>query len=150
MAIEKIIGNSLREFRKERNISIKCLSDKTGFSYGYICNIESGTALPSLEFQRRISKTFKVNFLHIISRIDLENITSKQSKALREYLDEVKKETEKEIEKNETIIKNAVDKAVEKIIKINQYKGLPRQDVEELKEFTEDIIKIRLNQICDR
>ena len=35
--------NSLRKIRKEKNMTIKELSDLSGVSMGYICHLERGT-----------------------------------------------------------------------------------------------------------
>ncbi len=49
--------NSLRKIRKEKNMTIKELSDLSGVSMGYICHLERGTRKnPSRDVMEKISK----------------------------------------------------------------------------------------------
>lgn len=50
--------NNLREIRKNKNMTIKELSEISGVSMGYICHLEKGTRRnPSRDVMEKISKT---------------------------------------------------------------------------------------------
>ena len=49
--------NSMREIRKNKNITLFELSEITGISVGYLCHLERGTRNnPSIEIMNKIAK----------------------------------------------------------------------------------------------
>lgn len=55
-----MLGEKIRSFRKEKNITLQELADKTGLSIGYISQIERNLVDPSLSSLRKISKSLDV------------------------------------------------------------------------------------------
>lgn len=51
----------LREIRDKLNITTAAVAQKTGYSKGYVCNIESAVSHPSKKFLREICNAFSVN-----------------------------------------------------------------------------------------
>lgn len=58
--------NKLREIRKEKGMTIKELSDKSGVSVGYICHLERGTRKnPSRKIMKKISNALEKTMVEI-------------------------------------------------------------------------------------
>lgn len=58
--------NNIRKIRKEQNMKLKDLSQKTNLSVGYLCHLEKGTRRnPSVETMERISKAFNKSIAEI-------------------------------------------------------------------------------------
>ena len=150
MTIKKILGDCLRDFRKSKGMSISEFAKVTGYAYGTISNVESGLKIPTLALYRKIHIIFGTKLFHLIDEAMNCNLSSENIQDLKIHLESLEVEYQNEKIKNEEIIKRAIDSAVEKIIRINNYKGLPRQDVEELKSQVEELINSRLNQISTR
>ena len=150
MTIKKILGDCLRDFRKSKGMSISEFAKVTGYAYGTISNVESGLKIPTLALYRKIHIIFGTKLFHLIDEALNCNLSSENIQDLKIHLESFEVESQNEKIKNEEIIKRAIDSAVEKIIRINSYKGLPRQDVEELKSQVEELINSRLNQISTR
>ena len=51
-----MLGEKIRFFRKNKNITLQELSDNTGLSIGYISQIERNLVDPSLSSLRKISQ----------------------------------------------------------------------------------------------
>lgn len=50
----KILGNYLKEIRKNKNITAKTLGEKTGYTQGHISGIENGTkTMPNIQFVKK-------------------------------------------------------------------------------------------------
>lgn len=150
MTIKKILGDCLRDFRKSKGMSISEFAKVTGYAYGTISNVESGLKIPTLALYRKIHIIFGTKLFHLIDEAMNCNLSSENIQDLKIHLESLEVEYQNEKIKNEEIIKRAIDSAVEKIIRINSYKGLPRRDVEELKSQVEELINSRLNQISTR
>lgn len=150
MTIKKILGDCLRDFRKSKGMSISEFAKVTGYAYGTISNVESGLKIPTLALYRKIHIIFGTKLFNLIDEAMNCNLSSENIQDLKIHLESLEVEYQNEKIKNEEIIKRAIDSAVEKIIRINSYKGLPRQDVEELKSQVEELINSRLNQISTR
>lgn len=62
--------NKIREYRKERGMTLKELSKKIGISTGYLCHLERGTRKnPSMEIMEKIANTLnkpvaEIFFIH--------------------------------------------------------------------------------------
>lgn len=150
MTIKKILGDCLRDFRKSKGMSISEFAKVTGYAYGTISNVESGLKIPTLALYRKIHIIFGTKLFHLIDEAMNCNLSSENIQDLKIHLESLEVEYQNEKIKNEEIIKRAIDSAVEKIIRVNSYKGLPRRDVEELKSQVEELINSRLNQISTR
>ena len=151
MSVKKIIGSALREFRKNRKLSIEQMAKKTGFSYSSIANFETGDKLPSLEFQRVLSRVFKVDFLKIIQDLNIEEMTSEEISYLQDYIGRLEVEMKIEEERKKSMLDETLEIAIGKIMKTEGYKNLPRSEIDDLKEFIEVMVKERLKQItCKR
>lgn len=49
--------NNIKKFRKEQNMKLKDLSQKTDLSVGYLCHLEKGTRRnPSIDTMEKVSK----------------------------------------------------------------------------------------------
>lgn len=58
--------NNLKKYRKNKNLTIKELSEKSGVSMGYICHLENGTrSNPSKEIMEKIAKVLNKNIMEI-------------------------------------------------------------------------------------
>lgn len=55
-----MLGEKIRTFRKNKNITLQELSDETGLSIGYISQIERNLVDPSLSSLRKISKSLDI------------------------------------------------------------------------------------------
>lgn len=150
MTIKKILGDCLRDFRKSKGMSISEFAKVTGYAYGTISNVESGLKIPTLALYRKIHIIFGTKLFHLIDEAMNCNLSSENIQDLKIHLESLEVEYQNEKIKNEEIIKRAIDSAVEKIIRVNSYKGLPRRDVEELKSQVEELINSRLKQILIR
>lgn len=150
MTIRKILGNCFRDFRKSKGMSISEFAKVTGYAYGTISNVESGLKIPTLALYKKIHTIFGEKLFHLIDEAMNCNLSDENIQDLKIHLESLEVEIENERIKNEEIIKRAIDSAIKKIIRINSYKGLPKQDVEELKSQVEELINSRLKQISTR
>ena len=57
--------NNLKEFRKERNLTMQELADAAGTCKSYICELQGKDKSPSLKLAYAISKVFDVNVYDI-------------------------------------------------------------------------------------
>ena len=55
-----MLGTNIREYRKNKKLTIKELSERTGLSIGYISQVEREEAEPSLSSLRKIAREFDV------------------------------------------------------------------------------------------
>ena len=56
----------LKKIRKNKNLTIKELSEKSGVSMGYICHLENGTRNnPSRDIMEKISEALGKNIMEI-------------------------------------------------------------------------------------
>lgn len=55
-----MLGERIRNFRKNKSITLQQLSDETGLSIGYISQIERNLVDPSLSSLRKISKSLDI------------------------------------------------------------------------------------------
>lgn len=59
-------ANNLKKYRKNKNLTIKELSEKSGVSMGYICHLEKGTrSNPSKSIMEKIAKVLDKNIMEI-------------------------------------------------------------------------------------
>ncbi len=62
-----MLGEKIREIRKEKNMTIKDLADKIGVTSGYISQIERNITEPSLTILRKISAALDVPIYGFVS-----------------------------------------------------------------------------------
>ncbi|MGH3642760.1 MAG: MerR family transcriptional regulator, partial [Mycobacterium sp.] len=61
------VGNTIRELRKQRGMTLRDLSASTGLSASYISSVERGSAAPSIASLQKIAATFETNVLGIMT-----------------------------------------------------------------------------------
>lgn len=58
--------NNLKKYRKEQNMKLKDLSQKTNLSIGYLCHLEKGTRRnPSIDTMEQISKALNKSIAEV-------------------------------------------------------------------------------------
>ena len=58
--------NNLKKYRKQKNMTIRELSEISGVSMGYICHLERGTRKnPSKEVMKKIADALEKNVIEI-------------------------------------------------------------------------------------
>ena len=67
-----MLGDRIRNLRKNKNITIQEMSDKTGLSIGYISQVERNLVDPSLSSLRKISSTLGVP-IYLLMDFDSNN-----------------------------------------------------------------------------
>lgn len=60
------IGDRFKELRKEQNLTLKELSEKTGLSIGYLSNLERNISSPTLEYMQRICEILGVSITDLL------------------------------------------------------------------------------------
>jgi DNA-binding transcriptional MerR regulator/quercetin dioxygenase-like cupin family protein len=61
------VGNTVRDLRKDRNLTLRDLSATTGLSASYISALERGTAAPSIASLQKIAAVFDTNVLGLMN-----------------------------------------------------------------------------------
>lgn len=61
------VGNTIRELRKQRGLTLRDLSQSTGLSASYISSVERGSAAPSIASLQKIGAVFDTNVLGLMS-----------------------------------------------------------------------------------
>lgn len=60
------IGDRFKELRKEKNLTLKELAEKTGLSIGYLSNLERNISSPTLEYMHRICEILGVSIIDLL------------------------------------------------------------------------------------
>jgi len=68
--VNKEVGDTIRELRKEKHLSQEKLADVINSHQVYISEIEKGIKLPSLIIINNIAKAFDVSLTHFMSRVE--------------------------------------------------------------------------------
>ncbi len=68
--VNKEVGDTIRELRKEKHLSQEKLADAIDSHQVYISEIEKGIKLPSLTIINNIAKAFDVSLTHFMSRVE--------------------------------------------------------------------------------
>ena len=68
--MNKEVGDTIRELRKEKHISQERLADAINSHQVYISEIEKGIKLPSLTIINNIARAFDVSLTHFMSRVE--------------------------------------------------------------------------------
>jgi transcriptional regulator with XRE-family HTH domain len=55
------VGKRLHELRQEHQVSMRSLANGTGLSNAFICQVENGQSVPSIDTLWRIAKYFDVS-----------------------------------------------------------------------------------------
>ncbi len=70
MAIEKIIGKQIREYRKARKITQEDLATSASLDRGYLSEIENGHKNFSIQTLEKIARALKIPIKDLIKDID--------------------------------------------------------------------------------
>lgn len=73
------IGDRFKELRKEKNLTLKELSEKTGLSIGYLSNLERNVSSPTLEYMQRICQILGVSITDLLIPQKQEHIIVRKS-----------------------------------------------------------------------
>ena len=68
--MNKEVGDTIRELRKEKHLSQEKLADIINSHQVYISEIEKGIKLPSLIIINNIAKAFDISLTHFMSRVE--------------------------------------------------------------------------------
>ena len=68
--VNKEVGDTIRELRKEKHLSQEKLADVINSHQVYISEIEKGIKQPSLTIINNIAKAFDVSLTHFMSRVE--------------------------------------------------------------------------------
>ena len=68
--VNKEVGDTIRELRKEKHLSQEKLADAIDSHQVYISEIEKGIKLPSLTIINNIAKAFDMSLTHFMSRVE--------------------------------------------------------------------------------
>ena len=104
---------------KERNVTPKEISEKTGISTGNISDWKSGRCAPKTEALIKIADYFGVSLDYLLGRTEEKNANKKgdaSSDDLSEYLEELR--TRPEMKMLFNITKKATRAEVEKAVKV--------------------------------
>lgn len=69
-AVDRIVGERIRELRRTRTMSLKDLAAKTGFSIGFLSQMERGLSSPSLRSMTLIADVFGVSLGALFEQIE--------------------------------------------------------------------------------
>jgi transcriptional regulator with XRE-family HTH domain len=103
--ILKLVGNRIRQIRKEKGLSQEQVGEKADFHYSYIGRIERGEKNISLLTLSRIADALNVGIHQFFSyAVELEELTTKE-KAIKEILHLLMNQNYDEIKKAHNILK---------------------------------------------
>jgi len=81
-----MIGTKIREKRAEIEMSMKDLADKTGLTSGFISQVESGLAEPSIASLRNIAKVLNVPaFYFLLDDMDINPVVKKDERRILKF-----------------------------------------------------------------
>jgi transcriptional regulator with XRE-family HTH domain len=64
--LTEIVGRRIKNARKEKNMTIRDLAESSGFSTGYISNLERGINSPTLDQLQKICRVLDINISNIL------------------------------------------------------------------------------------
>lgn len=80
------VGEKISCLRKEQGLTLKEMSEYTGFSIGFLSNLETGKTSPTLESLRLITNVLQTDFLDLlISDKKRKIMIPKDSQTISEY-----------------------------------------------------------------
>ena len=79
------LGQKIREFRKERGITLAKLANKIGISTSYLSSVERGLRKPSIPMLKRISEQLNISIGYLVGDMD-EAVTAEKLRLMRENL----------------------------------------------------------------
>lgn len=149
MNVNKIIGNSIREFRKEQGLTIKEFAENFKISAGVMANIESGQKPVTFKMHVEIEKKYGVEFLHILNRIDFTGLSELEKGELVKYIENIKIKQEKAYKKSVCKMEKEILKVVQEVTKMPSYIGciLSDDEIEELMEYADKLIRVKIEEI---
>jgi XRE family transcriptional regulator, regulator of sulfur utilization len=65
-----LIGERLRELRKERELTLKNLADRSGLSITYLSDVERGRTMPSLKMVQRVAEAFELSTTNLLDGVE--------------------------------------------------------------------------------
>ena len=69
-AVDRMAGQRIRELRRERQISLKELAEKTGLSIGFLSQMERGLSSPSLRTMTLVADVFGVSLGALFAQLE--------------------------------------------------------------------------------
>lgn len=74
-----MVGQRIREIRKSKQMTLQDMADKTGFSAGFLSQVERGTTDPSLSALRKISNALEVSPYMLLEQPSPHTMTVKRN-----------------------------------------------------------------------
>lgn len=65
------LGTRLKQLRKDADLTLKDLAERTGYAIGYLSDIEQGRTLPSLTALKVIAGAFDMSVVMFLNGVDL-------------------------------------------------------------------------------
>ncbi len=62
------IGEKISKLRKEQGITIRELSEYTGYSVGFLSNLETGKNSPTVESLQRVAEALQTDIIEILTK----------------------------------------------------------------------------------
>jgi transcriptional regulator with XRE-family HTH domain len=85
MIEEADIGTRIQRIRKEKNLTLRVLADRTGFSQGFLSKVENSKKAPSIGTLMKLAKALSVRIADIFGETDPEtNVTLVKNHERRE------------------------------------------------------------------
>jgi transcriptional regulator with XRE-family HTH domain len=82
------LGERVRERREALGLTLKALARAMGINYSYLCRIERGQRLPTLEYIPRLALWLGITEMELISAVEQQRILGKLSKLTRQLHDQ--------------------------------------------------------------
>ncbi|MBE6047773.1 MAG: helix-turn-helix transcriptional regulator [Clostridium sp.] len=137
------IGDKLKKLRKENNLTLKELHNKTGISISFISDIENKRRNPSIDNLKVLAKALNTSVSELLGEnsnsIEIESLNEKDKKSINKDLkilmDEFRKGTDgtayyngQELDENDLdLIESAMKIALEQIKIKNKEKFTPKK-----------------------
>ena len=68
--MRQIVGKRLRQLRTNQNLSLRELGKRTGLSHSFICDIEKGRCMPSIETLDTLARSLGVTADYFLNDMD--------------------------------------------------------------------------------
>jgi len=75
----KMVGQRIRQIRKAKQLTLQDIADKTGFSAGFLSQVERGVTDPSLSALRKISNALEVTPYLLLEQPSPNTMTVKRN-----------------------------------------------------------------------
>ena len=100
------IGKKIRNYRKDKKLTLEDLADKINMDWSFISRIETGKAVASIETLFKISQALNIKLELLFKDVD----TSTEEILDREFSDKIKDLSKKEKDKFISILKSILEK----------------------------------------